>query len=126
MIIRGRLCIYADECRRQCENGNEQAEKPESEVIMERPNWFDVEAEKDDSMIIDIGYVTDESARNRAEKLFAFGISKKNLVWGPSTGDMRIHIFIPKARREKVLAAFPIQDKKTWFGATHSWTGGKA
>ena len=76
---------------------------------------------KADVMIIDIGYVTDESARNRADELFALGISKKNLVWGPSTGDPRIHICIPKSKIKKVLGALPISDKKTWFGATHSY-----
>ena len=88
---------------------------------MAKPNWLDVEAGKTDVMIIDIGYVTDESARNRADELFAFGIGKQNLVWGPSTGDPRIHIHIPKSKREKVLSTFPIENKKTWFGATHSY-----
>lgn len=82
--------------------------------------WLQVESGKD-VMIIDIGYVNDESARNRADKLFGAGIGKKNLVWGPSTGQPRIHIIIPKSKREKILNDFPIQSKKTWFGATHSY-----
>lgn len=88
---------------------------------MNTPNWMNVEIHKDDSMIIDIGYVTDEKARDRADELFAIGVGKKNLVWGPSTGDPRIHMFIPKTKRAKVLSKFPISEKKTWFGATHSY-----
>ena len=87
---------------------------------MKTPNWLDAETGKD-VMIIDIGYVTDEAARNRTDKLFAFGIGKKNLVWGPSTGNPRIHLNIPKSKRKAILAAFPIKTKATWFGATHSY-----
>jgi len=85
-------------------------------------DWMDVEMDKKkDVMIIDIGYVNDESARNRADEIFALGVSKKNLVWGPSTGGPRIHVAIPKTKREKVMSSLPISDKKTWFGATHSY-----
>lgn len=88
------------------------------------PNWMDAEPLDDsevDVIIIDIGYVTDESARNRADEIFALGVGKKNLVWGQSTGDRRIHIHIPKTKRDKVFSTLPISDKKTWFGATHSY-----
>lgn len=84
-------------------------------------NWMDVEMFKKDVVIVDIGYVTDESARNRADKIFALGIGKKNLVWGPSTGQPRIHMHIPKSKVSKIMKALPIQAKKTWFGATHSY-----
>lgn len=85
-------------------------------------DWMDVEMDKkEDVMIIDIGYVTDESARNRADEIFALGVGKKNLIWGPSTGDPRIHMTIPKTKREKVMSSLPISNKKTWFGATHSY-----
>jgi len=85
-------------------------------------NWMDVEMDnKTDVMIIDIGYVNEESARNRADAIFALGISKRNLVWGPSTVQPRIHIRIPKAKQKMVLEKLPISTKKTWFGATHSY-----
>ena len=85
-------------------------------------NWMDAEmTEKPDVVIVDIGYVTDESARDRADKMFALGIGKKNLIWGPSTGAPRIHMHIPKSKVTKVMETLPIQAKKTWFGATHSW-----
>jgi hypothetical protein len=87
---------------------------------MSKPNWLDVETGAD-VMIIDLGYLTEESSRDRADKLFALGIGKKNLIWGPSTGDPRIHMNIPKTKREAVLATFTVSNKKTWFGATHSW-----
>ena len=83
---------------------------------------MDVEmSEKVDVAIVDIGYVTEESARNRADEFFALGIGKKNLIWGPSTGPPRIHIHIPKSKVDKIMKALPIQAKKTWFGATHSY-----
>ena len=85
-------------------------------------DWMDVEmSKKVDVVIVDIGYVNDESARNRADKIFALGIGRKNLIWGPSTGSPRIHINIPKSKVEKTMKALPIQAKKTWFGATHSY-----
>ena len=85
-------------------------------------NWMDVEMpKKTDVVIVDIGYVTDESARNRADKIFALGVSTRNLIWGPSTGDPRIHMYIPKTKVAKIMSALPIQAKKTWFGATHSY-----
>lgn len=88
------------------------------------PSWMDAEPLDGSDVsviIIDIGYVTDESARNRADEIFALGVGKKNLIWGPSTGDPRIHLHIPKTKKDKVFAALPITDKKTWFGATHSY-----
>ncbi len=85
------------------------------------PDWMDVEMQKADVIIIDIGYATDEPARKRADEIFALGIGRKNLVWGPSTGDPRIHLHIPKIKKAKVFSALPISDKKTWFGATHSY-----
>lgn len=85
-------------------------------------DWMDVEmSKKADVVIVDIGYLNEESARNRADKIFALGISKKNLILGSSTGQPRIHINIPKTKVTKVMDALPIQTKKTWFGATHSY-----
>lgn len=91
---------------------------------MAKVNWMDVEMDKNpDVMIIDIGYVNDEPARNRADEIFALGIGKKNLVCGPSAGKLRIHMNIPKSKQKMILAALPIQAKKSWFGATHSYLG---
>ena len=87
-------------------------------------DWMDVEMMKDAAvMIVDIGYVTDESARNRADEVFALGIGRANLRWAPSTGDPRIHILIPKTKQSKAREMLTISDEKTWFGATHSFTG---
>jgi len=85
-------------------------------------DWMDVEmAKSPDVMIVDIGYVNDKEARGRADEIFALGIGKKNLIWGPSTASPRIHIHIPKSKITKIMEALPIQKKKTWFGATHSY-----
>ena len=89
---------------------------------MATQNWMNVEMDKDpDVMIIDCGYVTKESARNHADAIFDLGISKRNLTWGPSTSDLRVHVSIPKTKQKMVKESLPISDKKTWFGATHSW-----
>ena len=77
-----------------------------------------------DLVIVDCGYVTDESARSRADRIFGLGISRRNLIWGASTMALRIHIRLPKTKIEQVMEALPISDKKTWFGATHSFLGG--
>lgn len=83
--------------------------------------WMDVEIDKNDIVVVDCGYAKKESARNRADKIFALGVGKKNLAWGPSTRGHRIHIHIPKSKVEKVLSALPISDGKSWYGATHSF-----
>lgn len=85
--------------------------------------WMDVEMNKKDIMVVDCGYVTEKKARNRADEIFAQGVGKKNLIPGPSTGNPRIHIHIPKTKIRKVVAALKISNKKTWFGATHSYLG---
>ena len=89
---------------------------------MSKTDWMDVEVDKNkDTMIIDIGYVNEESARNRADEIFALGVGRGNLIWGPTTGEARIHISIPKTKQKKVLSLPGVSDKKTWYGATHSY-----
>ena len=89
---------------------------------MKEPNWMSVEMEKSPAvMIVDCGDLNEEGARDRADKIFAVGVGGSNLRWGPSTGQQRIHINIPKTKQASVLAQLPISDKKTWFGATHSY-----
>ncbi len=89
---------------------------------MANKSWMDVEMDKDkDVVIIDCGYVTSQTSRDHADAIFALGVSRSNIVWGPSTGDPRIHINIPRMKVKKVMEALPISDKKTYFGATHSY-----
>ena len=90
--------------------------------MAKKTNWMDVEmADKPNVVVVDIGYLNDETARNRAYEIFALGVGRQNLIWGPSTGQMRIHIAIPKTKFTKVMAALPIQAEKTWFGSTHRY-----
>ncbi len=84
--------------------------------------WMETEVFKKDIVVVDCGYVTEQAARDRADAIFALGVSKKNLDWLPSTGDPRIGIRIPPSKVKKILAALPIRQKKGWFGATHSFT----
>ncbi len=89
---------------------------------MSKKNWLNVEMDTDkEVVIIDCGYVKSQTARDHADAIFALGVSKSNLIWGPSTAGGRIHINIPKTKVKKIMAALPISDKKTWFGATHSY-----
>jgi len=84
-------------------------------------DWMDIEMYKKDVIIIDLGYITDEAARNRADEIIALGVGKRNLVAGPSTGSPRLHICIPSTKRKRIFEALPISDKKTWFGANYSY-----
>ena len=83
--------------------------------------WMRVEMDKADIVVVDCGYVSEQDARDRADEIFALGVGKKNLSWGPSTREPRIHIMIPKNKTDKVLSALPILHTKSWYGATHSY-----
>jgi hypothetical protein len=84
--------------------------------------WMRVEMDKEkDIVVVDCGYAENKDARDRADKIFSLGVSKKHLAWGPSTGGPRIHILIPQDKVDRVLKALPIENKKSWFGATHSY-----
>ncbi|MCJ7828444.1 MAG: hypothetical protein MUP81_01730 [Dehalococcoidia bacterium] len=83
--------------------------------------WMDVEVRMVDIVVVDCGYLSEQSARDHADAIFALGVSRRNLVRGPSMGKPRIHVKIPKSKVAKVMAALPISDKKTWYGATHSY-----
>jgi len=84
--------------------------------------WMRVEMDKEDIVVIDCGFVSEQAARDRADEVFALGIGRANLAWGPTAGrDPRIHIYIPPSKVKKIMAALPISDKKTWFGATHNY-----
>jgi hypothetical protein len=74
-----------------------------------------------DIIVIDCGYVSEQGARDRADEIFALGVGKGNLNWGPSTKEPRIHILIPPKKVKRIFEALPISNKKTWYGATHSY-----
>lgn len=84
--------------------------------------WMKVEMDKKNIVVVDCGYASKQESRDRADQIFALGVGKCNLAWGPTTGpDLRIHIYVPPNKVKKVLAALPIVDTKTWFGANHSF-----
>lgn len=83
--------------------------------------WMRVEMMEENIVVVDCGYVEEQESRDRADQIFALGIGKSNLAWGPSTKGGRIHILIPKSKVKRVMAALPISDKKTWYGSTHSY-----
>lgn len=86
--------------------------------------WMDVENGNPNGLVVvDCGYVNDKDSRDRADRIFALGVGKSNLRWGPSTSNPRIHIIIPTKKKDKIFGALPISDKKSWFGATHSYLG---
>lgn len=84
--------------------------------------WMDVECEnKKDVMIIDLGYLGDEKARNRADRFIESEIGKKNIILFPSPGVPRIHIKIPKTKQKMILNRFSVKKIKTYFGANYSY-----
>lgn len=83
--------------------------------------WMKKEVFKEDVMIVDCGYVTEQHARDRADKLLAFGISNRHL--GIELMN-RILFEIPKRKRADVMREFPIIAGETYFGATHRWDDG--
>lgn len=87
--------------------------------------WMRVEMDKENIMVIDCGYLSEQGARNRADQIFNLGVGKCNLACGPSTAGSRIHIHIPKSKIKKVMEALPVSDEKTWYGATHSYLDNK-
>ena len=84
-----------------------------------------VEIDKADIVVVDCGYVSEQGARDRADQIFTLGVGRSNLSWGPSTKGGRIHILIPKSKVKRVMSALPISDRKTWYGATHSFLSNK-
>lgn len=83
--------------------------------------WMRVEMYKEDIVVVDIGYAHEKDTRCRADQICALGIGKKNFTFGPSMGRYRIHVLIPPKKVKKILEMLPISDKKTWYGATHSY-----
>lgn len=73
-------------------------------------------------LVIDCGPLEEESARDRADLLFAFGIGKKSMFWGPSTGSPRIFFQIHKSKHNKVLESFPLVEKPWFWGSTHRFS----
>lgn len=80
-------------------------------------SWFEVEAEKKNIVVIDCGYINDEAARNRADRILNLGIGRRNLECGPSN---RIFVKIPKSKQSMIFKSLPIGGK-SWFGATNSY-----
>ena len=70
-------------------------------------------------VLIDIGNVNDQAARDRADKVIAAGVGKKNLS---IEGFNRIFIRIPPKKVAAILAAFPqIEQGSTYYQSTHNW-----
>lgn len=84
--------------------------------------WMRVEVIKENIVVVDCGYVSEQKSRDQADQIFELGVGTSNLEWGVTAGnDPRIHVYIPPTKVKKVLDTLPITDKKTWFGATHSF-----
>lgn len=81
--------------------------------------WMSVEVYKDPNVfVLDCGYLEDQEARDRADKVFAFGVGRNNLSLELSPA--RIYISIPKSKRTSLLTAFPeIKAGKVHWGSTH-------
>lgn len=69
-------------------------------------------------MIVDLGYLDDRRSRNAADKLLAFGISKRRLS---IEGNGRLLVEIPPRQSAAVLRNFQIEPGETYWRATHHW-----
>jgi hypothetical protein len=70
-------------------------------------------------VLIDLGYVNDQAARDRADRLLAAGIGKRNLSL---EGFNRLFIRIPPSKVAAILAAFPeIKKGTSYWQSTHNW-----
>lgn len=84
-----------------------------------RDLWMAVEMDKDpNAFVLDCGYSEDQDARDRADRVFEFGVGRNNLSLELSPA--RIYISIPKSKRASLLTAFPdIKAGKVHWGSTH-------
>lgn len=81
-------------------------------------NAADSAAGKQKHILVDLGYLSEQAARDRADKLFT-KLSKTNLR---IVGASRIVIRVPPNKLAAVLAAFPeITTKQTYSWCSHSW-----
>ena len=73
-------------------------------------------------MLIDLGCVNDQAARDRADRIRATGLGKKNISL---EGYDRIFVRIPPKKVVAILAAFPaIKEGATYYQSTHNWLEG--
>lgn len=89
---------------------------------MSRPFWELVEMEHVPGLIVvDCGSVTHQHARDRADALFAAGLSTTNCqVFGRS----RVLVRIPPSKWPALSAQFPLVAGKVYYGSTHHWEDG--
>jgi hypothetical protein len=74
-------------------------------------------------VIVDLGYLDDQSARDHADALMAYGIPNRRFS---IEGNNRLMVEIPKSKVSGVLGAFPIKEGSKYFGTTHHWADEKA
>lgn len=70
--------------------------------------------------LIDLGYIRDRAARDRADALVAHGISRRNLS---IEGHGRLLMKCPKRKTKSALEKFPIVKGSTYWQCTHHWLG---
>lgn len=72
-------------------------------------------------VIVDLGYLENQNARDHADALMAHGIAKSRFS---IEGHNRLMVEIPKSKVAGVMEAFPIKEGSTYFGTTHHWDEG--
>ncbi|EYR81789.1 hypothetical protein [Shinella sp. DD12] len=69
-------------------------------------------------VIVDLGYLENQDARDHADALMAHGIAKSRFS---IEGHNRLMVEIPQSKVPGVMEAFPIKEGSTYFGTTHHW-----
>ena len=82
--------------------------------------WMNTVMGDTDSVVVDLGYLSEEGTAQRADALMKV-ISKRNFEY-LHYGNCRLFVTIPPTKVKPILKSFPgIKEGKTYFGCTHNW-----
>lgn len=69
-------------------------------------------------VLVDMGSVDDQRARDNADALIAAGVSRKNIS---IEGNRRLLVKLPPKKAAGILSRFPIVAGATYWQCTHHW-----
>ena len=78
------------------------------------------EDDGDEMLLVDLGYVNDRRARDRADAIRAFGIGRQNFS---IEGNARLMFRVPPTKARRLFDEFPIVPGSTYWRSTHHWRG---
>lgn len=84
--------------------------------------WLENAAEPAKHLLVDLGYVNCKDSRDRADRLFRFGIAKRNMQL---VANGRVLIRIPPSKAKAVFRTFrgirPAAKAPGYTWCTHTW-----